>query len=207
MCNAVFGKTMQNVRPEKDIKLVTANFQRNKLVSQPNYHCTKWFSEDLLAIEMRKIKVNMNKPIYLAMSILDISKLPMYEFWYDYLKPKYKENLKLCYMDTDSFTFNVKTAEWCISNCTAFQDISNDIEQRFDASKQANIPIKKALGIMKHELGGHLMKEFIGLRSKFRVYLTDDGKIGKIAKEVKKCVTKKSLRFNDYKDCLMNKKK
>ena len=137
MHNAVFGKTMQNVRSEKDIKLFTENFQRNKLVSQPNYHCTKWFSEDLIAIEMRKIKVNMNKPIYLGLPILDISKLTMYEFWHDYLKPKYKENLKLCYMDTDSSTFNIKTEDWC-------KDISNDIEQRFDTSNiQTNIPIKK----------------------------------------------------------------
>ena len=88
---------------------------------------------------MRKVKVSMNKPIYLGVSILDISKLPMYKFWYDYLKPKYKENLKLCYMDTDSFIFNVKTEDW-------FKDISNDIEQRFDTSNiQTNIPIKKGV--------------------------------------------------------------
>ena len=112
-------------------------FKKNKLVSQPNYHCTKWFSEHLLAIEMRKVKVNMNKSIYLGMSILDISKLPMYEFWFDYLKPKYKENLKLYYMDTDSFIFNVKPEDW-------YKYISSDIEQRFDTSNiQTNIPIKK----------------------------------------------------------------
>ena len=79
-CNVVFGKTMRNVRSRKDIKLVTTNLQRNKLASQPNYHCTKWFSEDLLAIEMRKVKVHMNKPIYLGMMILDTSKILMYDF-------------------------------------------------------------------------------------------------------------------------------
>ena len=121
MCNAVFIKAMQNVRSEKDIKLVTTNFQRNKLVSQPNYDCTKCFSEDLLATEMRKIKVNMNKPIYLGITILDVSKIPMYEFLYDYLRPRYKENINLCYMDTDSFIFNVKTEYW-------YKDISNDVE-------------------------------------------------------------------------------
>ena len=197
---------MQNVRSEKDTKLVTTNFQRNKLVSLPNYHCTKWFSEDLLAIEMRKVKVNMNKPIYLEMSMLDISKLPMYEFWYSYLKPKYKENLKLCYMNTDSFIFNVKIEDW-------YKDILNDIKKRFDTSNiQTNTPIKKGvnkkvLGMMKDELGGHPMKEFIGLRPKSYAYLIEDGKIGKRAKGVKICVTKKNLRFNDYKDCLMNNKK
>ena len=87
----IFGKTMKNVRKHRYIKLVTTDEKRNKLVSEPNYHTTKRFSENLLAIEKKKTKVKMNKPIYLAMSILDISKTLMYEFWYDYLKPK---NLK-----------------------------------------------------------------------------------------------------------------
>ena len=83
MNNAVFGKTMENVRKHRDIKLVTTDEKRNKLVSEPNYHTTKHFSENLLAIEMKKTKVKMNKPVYLGMSILDISKTLMYEFWYD----------------------------------------------------------------------------------------------------------------------------
>ena len=94
---------MENVRKHKDIKLVTTDEKRNKLVSEPNYHKTKHFSENLLAIEMKKTKVKMNKPIYLGMSILDISKTLMYEFWYDYLKPKYGDKVKLCYTDTESF--------------------------------------------------------------------------------------------------------
>ena len=82
---------MGNVRNHRDIKLVTTDIRRNKLVSEPNYHTTKQFSENLLAIEMKKTKVKMNKPVYLGMSILDISKTLMYEFWYDYIKPKHKE--------------------------------------------------------------------------------------------------------------------
>ena len=88
MNNSVFGKTMENVRKHRDIKLVTTDEKRNKLVSEPNYHTTKHFSENLLAIEMKKTKVKMNKPVYLGMSILDISKTLMYEFWYDYVTPK-----------------------------------------------------------------------------------------------------------------------
>ena len=84
MNNAVFGKTMENVRKHRDIKLVTTDKRRNQLVSEPNYHRTKWFSEKFLAIEMKKIKVEMNKPIYLGLSILEISKSLMYEFWYDF---------------------------------------------------------------------------------------------------------------------------
>ena len=73
MNNSVFGKTMENTRKHRDIKLVTTDWRRNQLVSEPNYHTTKWFSENLLAIEMKKTKVTMNKPIYLGLSILEIS--------------------------------------------------------------------------------------------------------------------------------------
>ena len=81
MNNSISGKTMENVRKHRDIKLVTIDKRRNQLVSEPNYHATKWFSEDLLAAEMKKIKVKMNKPIYLGLSILEINKTLMYEFW------------------------------------------------------------------------------------------------------------------------------
>ena len=96
MNNSVFRKTMENVRKHRDIKLVTTDERRNKLVSEPNYHTTKYFSENLLAIEMRKTKILMNKPVYLGQAILDISKTLMYEFWYDYIKPKYNGKAKLC---------------------------------------------------------------------------------------------------------------
>ena len=92
MNNAVFGKTMENVRKHRNIKLVTTNEKRNKLVSEPNYYTTKRFSENLIAIEMKKTKVKMNKPVYLGMLILNISKTLMYEFWYDHIKPKYKKS-------------------------------------------------------------------------------------------------------------------
>ena len=112
MNNAVFGKTMENIRKHRDIKLVTTNKKRNKLVSEPNYHTINYISEDLSIIEMNKTKVKMNKPIYLGLSILDISKILMYEFWYDYMKPKYNDKVKLCYMDTDSFVMNIKTNDF-----------------------------------------------------------------------------------------------
>ena len=126
MNNSVFGKTMENVRKHTDIKLETTDEKRNKLVSEPNYH-TKHFSENLLTIEMKKTKVKMNKPVYLGMSILYICKLLMYEFWYEYIKLKYKENAKLCYMDTDSFVINIFTEDF-------FEDINDDIEKLFDTS-------------------------------------------------------------------------
>ena len=109
MNNSIFGKTIENVRKHRDIKLVTTDEKRNKLVSEPNYHTTKRFSENLLAIEMKKTKVKINKPIYLGMSISDISKTLMYEFRYDYFKPKYGDKAKSCYTDTDSFIIHIKT--------------------------------------------------------------------------------------------------
>ena len=103
MNNSVFGKTMENIRKHRDIKLITTDKKRSKLVLEPNYHTINLISEDLSIIEMKKTKVKMNKPIYLGLSILEISKTLMYEFWYDYMKPKYNDNVKLCYMDKDSF--------------------------------------------------------------------------------------------------------
>ena len=109
MNNAVFGKTMENVRKHRNVKLVTTDKKINKLVSEPNYHTMNYISKDLSIIEMTKTTVKMNKPICLGLSILDISKILMYEFWYDYMKPKYDNDVKLCYMDTDSFVMNIKT--------------------------------------------------------------------------------------------------
>ena len=94
MNNAVFGKTMENVRKHRDIKLVTTDETRSKLVSEPNYHRMNFILENLAIIEMKRTKVKMNKPMYLELSILEISKLLLYEFWYDYMKPKYGDNVK-----------------------------------------------------------------------------------------------------------------
>ena len=133
------------------------------MVSEPNCHTMNYISEDLSIIEMNKTKVKMNKPIYLGLSILDISKILMYEFWYDYMKPKYNDNIKLYYMDTDSFVMNIKTEDFC-------KDISNDVEKRFDTSNyEVNRPLpigknKKVIGLMKDELGGKIITEFVTLR-------------------------------------------
>ena len=108
---------MENVRKHRDIKLVTTDKRRNQLASEPNYHTTKYFSENLMATELKKTKVKINKPIYLGMSILDISKTLMYEFWYDYIKPKYQDRAKLCYMDTDSFVIYIKTEDFFKKHC------------------------------------------------------------------------------------------
>ena len=151
---------------------------------------------------MNKARVKMNKPIYLGLSILDISKILMYEFWYNYMKPKYGNDVKLCYMDTDSFIMNIKTEDF-------YKDIANDVEKRFDTSNyEVNRPLltgknKKVIGLMKDELGGKVITEFVTLRTKTYSYLMYDGKEDKKAKGTKKCVIKRMIKFNDYKNCLL----
>ena len=173
--HAVFGKIMENVRKHSDIKLVTANKRRNQLVSEPNYHTTKYFSKTLLTIEMKKTKVKMNKPVYLGMSMLDFSKTLMYDFWYDYIKPKYGDRAKLCYTDTDSFIIHIITEDF-------YKDIANDVEKWFDTSnyyENDKRPLsidknKKVIDLFKDELGGKIMNEFCGFRAKTYVYLMDE---------------------------------
>ena len=207
MNNSVFGKTMENVRNHRDIKLVTSDKRRKQLVSEPNYHSHKKFSDHLMAIEMKKIRVKMTKPLYLGMSILDISKILMYEFWYNYIIPKYGDKAKLCYTDTDSFIIYIKTEDF-------FEDISNDVEKWFDTSnynKKDKIPLligknKKVPGLFKDKLGGKIITEFVALRAKAYSYLDDGGNEHKKFKGTKKCVIKQKLMFQNFKDCLLNNK-
>ena len=206
MNNAVFGKTKENVRKHRDIKLVRTDKKRNKLVSEPNYHTMKLIDDNLAIIEMKKVKVKMNKPIYLGLSILELSKITMYEFWYDYVKVKYEDRVKLCYMDTDSFVLNVRTEDF-------YKYISEDVKDRFDTSnfnydRPLRIGVnKKVVGLMKDELGGGIITEFVALRPKAYSYITDDLVELKKAKGTKKSVVKKMLGFNDYKKCLFEKEK
>ena len=118
---------MQNNRKHRDFKLVTSDKRRSILVSEPNYHTSKYISEYLMIIEMKKVIVKMNKLIYLGQAILDISKTLMYKLWYDYIKPKYDDKERALYMDTDSFVINIKTDDF-------YRDIANDVEKWFDTS-------------------------------------------------------------------------
>ena len=206
MNNAVFGKTMENVRKHRDIKLVKTDKKRNKLVSEPNFYTIKLIDNNLAIIEMKKVKVKVSKPIYLGLSILDISKITMYEFWYDYVKIKYQDKARLCYMDTDSFVVNIKTKDF-------YKDISQDVNKRFDTSNYTfDRPLptginKKVIGLMKDELSGDIITEFVALRPKAYSYVTNNFIEMKKAKGTKKCVVNKMLRFDDYKKCLFDNEK
>ena len=183
---AVFGKAMENIRNYRDIKIVTTDKRRSILVSEPNYHSSKCISKDLMIIEMRKVEVKMNKPIYLGQAILDISKTLMYEFWYDYIKSKYGDKARLCYMDTDGFVMNIKMEYF-------YKDIAGDVERWIDTSNydekdKTTLPIgknKKAIGMFKDELGGKIMIKFCTLRAKAYAYKLDNDTEKKKAKAQK----------------------
>ena len=156
-------------------------------------------------MEMKKVEVKMNKLIYLGQAILDISKTLMYEFWYDYIKPKYEDKARLCYMDTDSFVMYIKTEDF-------YKDIASDVERWFDTSNydekdERPLPIgknKKVIGFFKDELGAKIIIEFCALRAKAYAYKLDDETEKKKAKGTKKCIVKREITFKNYADALFN---
>ena len=158
MNNAVFGKTMENIQKPKNIKLITNEKSYLKAVMKPNFKSDILFGENLMDCKMGKTKVMMNKPVYLGQAILDLSKIVMYETHCDYMLPKYGNNLKLCYMDTDSLVYNIRTEDF-------YADVVDDVTKRFDMSNYDKddvrpLPIgknKKVIGMMKDGLGGKIM--------------------------------------------------
>ena len=203
MNNSVFGKTMENIRNRVNVKLVDSGEQFKKLAAKPNYNSRKIFNENLVSVHMKKTSLTMNKPVYLGMSILDLSKTVMYDFYYNYIKPKYGNKVKLLFTDTDSFLFEIQTEDF-------YKDISEDVKDRFDTSDYpenhpSGIPTginKKVLGMFKDEAAGKVIKEFVGLRAKLYSYKMDEGKENKRCKGIKKAVVEKSITHEDYKTCL-----
>ena len=202
MNNSVFGKTIENVRNRVDVKLVTSQKQAEKYINKPNYTGRTTFSDNLVAIHMAKTSIFINKPIYLGMSILGISKTLMYDFYYGFLKPMYGDRIKLLFTDTDSLMILVETEDF-------YKDITPYVHELFDTSNfpkghPSNIPTgvnKKVIGMFKDEVGGKIITEFVGLRPKNYGYKCDE-KEHKKCKGIKKSVTEKDISFKDYKDCL-----
>ena len=203
MNNSVFGKTMENIRNRVNVKLVNTQEKFKKLSAKPNYKGRKIFSENLISVHMKKTSLTMNKPVYLGMCILDLSKTIMYDFHYNYIKPKYGDKAKLLFTDTDSLMYEIETEDF-------YKDISEDIKDRFDTSDYpenhpSGIPTginKKVLGMFKDEAAGKIIKEFVGLRAKLYSYKMDEGGESKKCKGIKKQVVTTSIKPEDYKTCL-----
>ena len=207
MNNSVFGKTMENIRNRVDIRLVTNERDARKLISKPNFQGRTIFDENLVAIHMKKTKLVFNKPIYLGMRILDLSKTLMYDFHYKYIKPKYPNGrAKLLFTDTDSLMYEIETDDF-------YKDILSDVHDLFDTSNYlpdhpSGIPVgvnKKIIGMFKDEAGGKQITEFVGLRAKLYSFRMNDEVEEKKCKGVKNAVVKNTISFQDYKDCLFNK--
>ena len=205
MNNSVFGKTMENIRNRVNVKLVNSREKLKKFVAKPNFKGPpKIFSENLVSVHMKKTSLTMNKPVYLGMCILDLSKIIMFDFHYNYIKPKYGNNAKLLFTDTDSLFYEIQTEDF-------YKDIAGDVKDRFDTSDYpenhpSGIPTginKKVLGMMKDEAAGKNIKEYVGLRSKLYSFIMEEGGESKKCKGVKRQVVENSITHEDYKTCLL----
>ena len=223
MSNAVFGKTIENIRKRQNVEIIDNRKKALKFSSKPNFDRVTIFDENLVAIHMKKTEVYFNKLIFVGQAILDISKTHMFDFHYNFIKDKYGDKAELLFTDSDSLVYLIQTN-------AVYKDIKKDIEKNFDTSNfHENHPSgikaginEKEIGIFKFEIGGNQIIIFIGLRPKlyaFKVekkYEEKDGKIKEIdlkeeikckAKGVKKSVIKKSLSLEDYKKCLFSEEK
>ena len=202
MNNSVFGKTIENLRKRVNVTLINEPEKLLKYCAKPTYVSSKIFNENLVAVHKIKESLTLNRPAYVGMCILDISKTLMYDFHYNYIKKKYGKNAKLLFTDTDSVTYNIKTED-------VYKDFWAD-KDKFDFSSYKetsdfyDLKNKKVIGKMKDETAGVPIAEFVGLRSKMYSYVTNDEKGCKTAKGIKKNVVRNLLKHEDYKNTLFN---
>ena len=187
-----------------NVRFATSKEKLLKLASKPTYVSSKIFNEDLVAVHKIKETLTLNRPAYIGMCILDLSKTLMYDFQYNYIKQKYRNKAKLLFTDTDSLTYEIETKD-------VYRDFRND-KDRFDNSDYPkNSPYfnkinKKVIGKFKDEAAGVPVIEFVGLRSKMYSYIKDNDEGGKTAKGIKKNIITKNIKHEDYKEVLFNNK-
>ena len=204
MNNSVFGKTMENIRKRVYVRLVTDENKLLKMAAKPTYVSSKIFNENLVAVHKIKETLTLNRPAYVGMCILDLSKTLMYDFHYNYIKQKYGSKAKLLFTDTDSLTYEIEADD-------VYQDFWND-KDKFDNSdypqdsQYFNMTNKKVIGKFKDEAAGIPITEFVGLRSKMYSYMKDNQKGGKTAKGIKKNIIKNDIKHENYKEVLFNNK-
>ena len=204
MNNSVFGKTMENIRKRVDVRLITDEKKLLKMASKPTYVSSKIFNENLVAVHKIKETLTLNKPAYVGMCILDLSKTLMYDFHYNYIKEKYGDKARLLFTDTDSLTYEIEAED-------VYRDFWND-KDRFDnsdypeSSQYFDNTNKKVIGKFKDEAAVIPITEFVGLRSKMYSYIKDNQKGGKTAKGIKKNIIKNNIKHEDYKNVLLENK-
>ena len=204
MNNSVFGKTMENIRKRVDVRLITDEKKLLKMASKPTYVSSKIFNENLVAVHKIKETLTLNRPAYVGMCILDLSKVLMYDFHYNYIKEKYGRKAKLLFTDTDSLTYEIEAED-------VYRDFWND-KDKFDNSdypensQYFDKTNKKVIGNFKDEAAGIPITEFVGLRSKMYSYIKDNHKVGKTAKGIKKNIIKNNIKHEDYKNVLNSNK-
>ena len=213
LINAVFGKTMENVRHQRNITFVDSTKKAEKLIALPTFKNVTVFRQDLIAVERRKCIVHMNKPIYSGFTILDNSKIVMYKFHYQFMKKLYPgDKLKLCFTDTDSFLYKIKTKDFhadMVANHELF-DFSNYSSSHpcfshLSASEIEHLRSKnkKVIGKFKDEMGGDEMLEFVGLRAKVYAFRSSKAETKKL-KGIKTAVVDNEVTFNNYKNIQIN---
>ena len=195
---------MENIRKKEDIRLVTTPKQLTKLASKPTFISSEIFNKNLVAVHKIKESLTLNRPAYVGMCILDLSRTLMYDFHYNFIKQQYGAKAKLLFTDTDSLTYEIEAEDvyqefWKNKKMFDNSDYpSND--QFFDATN------KKVIGKFKDEAAGFPITEFVGLRSKMYSYIKGNNNGGTTAKGIKKNVIKKEIQHSDYKDVLFNEK-
>ena len=204
MNNSVFGKTMENIRKRVDVRLVTDEKKLLKLTSKPTYVSCKIFNENLVAVHKIKETITLNRPAYVGMSILDLSKTLMYDFHYKYIKKNYGEKAMLLFTDTDSLTYEIEAND-------VYRDFWIDKDKFDNSDYPEGSPYfdktnKKVIGKFKDEAAGVPICEFVGLRSKMYSCIKDNEKGGKTAKGIKKNVIKNNITHENYRDTLFNNK-
>ena len=205
MNNSVFGKAIENIRKRQNIKIIDDRKKALKLSSRPNFDRCTIFDKHLIALHMLNTEIYFNKPVYVGQAILDLSKMLMFNFHYNYIKKKYHNKAELLFTDTDSLMYQIKTDDF-------YKDINPDVQYKFDTSDYPSIHPsgiqtglnKKVIGMFKDEVAGKQITHFVGIRPKLYSYKVEDEKELKKCKGIKKNVVKKKLDFDDYVECLFS---
>ena len=199
MNNSVFGKTMENLCKRVDVKLVTNEKKLLKLTSKQTYVSSEIFNENLVAVHKTKEAPTLNRPAYVGICILNLSKTLMYDFHYNCIKKKYGDKAKLFFTDTDSLTYEIEAED-------VYQDFWNDKDKFDNSDYLENSPYydktdKKVISKFKDEAASIPVVEFVGLKSKMHSYIKNDEKGGKTAKGIKKNVIKNNIKHETIKTC------